>query len=425
MKAVLSNRIYLEADYLLQDKLDQTLTYSIPSPLKGKEPMIIKTMTRINKNIVSIPIGRTDLIPEGYEIVDKRVLVPLEFPKFKYDLRDSQQKVYEDVAENCIINASVSWGKTFTAIAIAAKLGQKTLVVTHNVGIRNQWVKEIEKTLGFTPGIIGSGKFNTSTPIVVGNTQTLFKNVQSINKDFGTLIIDEMHHTPSRTFSKVIDSSYARYKIGLSGTVKRKDGRHVVFRDYFGNIMYKPPKENYMKPVVHIIRTGIRFPGNPGMPWAVRINELVAKDEYRHLVSAVAASYAAKGHKVLLVSDRVHFLNMCQEFIGPTAMLVTGSTSEEERDQLEKRLKTNSVICGTQSIFSEGISINPLSCLILGTPVHNEPLLEQLIGRIVRVYPDKLTPVVVDLWLKGGIAERQAQARLGHYMKQGYNISYF
>ena len=38
----------------------------------------------------------------------------------------------------------------------------------------------------------------------------------------------------SPTFSKVIDSNYARYKIGLSGTIERKDGKHVVFRDYFG-----------------------------------------------------------------------------------------------------------------------------------------------------------------------------------------------
>ena len=39
----------------------------------------------------------------------------------------------------------------------------------------------------------------------------------------------------------------ARYKIGLTGTLTRKDGRHVVFRDYFGSNVLKPPKENFMK----------------------------------------------------------------------------------------------------------------------------------------------------------------------------------
>ena len=39
--------------------------------------------------------------------------------------------------------------------------------------------------------------------------------------------------------SRIIDKSCARYKIGLTGTLTRKDGRHVVFRDYFGDIVYK------------------------------------------------------------------------------------------------------------------------------------------------------------------------------------------
>ena len=52
-----------------------------------------------------------------------------------------------------------------------------------------------------------------------------------------------MHHVSSPTFSKIIDTNYARYKIGLSGTIERKDGKHVVFRDYFGHTVFKPPKD--------------------------------------------------------------------------------------------------------------------------------------------------------------------------------------
>ena len=57
-----------------------------------------------------------------------------------------------------------------------------------------------------------------------------------------------MHHVSSPTFNRIIDSNYCRYKIGLSGTIERKDGKHVVFRDYFGNKLFQPPKENYMTP---------------------------------------------------------------------------------------------------------------------------------------------------------------------------------
>ena len=80
------------------------------------------------------------------------------------------------------------------------------------------------------------------------------------------------------------------------------------------------------------------------------------------------------------------------------------------------------ILFGTQAIFSEGISLDDLSCLILGTPVNNEPLLTQLIGRVIRQKENKKDPVILDIHLKGNTARRQASNRMGYYMKQGYKI---
>ena len=88
----------------------------------------------------------------------------------------------------------------------------------------------------------------------------------------------------------------------------------------------------------------------------------------------------------------------------------------------EIREGKKNILFGTQAIFSEGISLNNLSCLILGTPINNEPLLTQLIGRVIRKEENKRDPVIVDIHLKGNTAKRQASTRMGHYMKQGYQI---
>ena len=109
---------------------------------------------------------------------------------------------------------------------------------------------------------------------MVGNTQTLYRNIDRIRKMFGTIILDEMHHVSSPTFSKIIDSSHARYKIGLSGTIERKDGKHVVFRDYFGSKLFQPPKENFMTPSIDIYRSEVRFMDGAIIPWANRVNNL-------------------------------------------------------------------------------------------------------------------------------------------------------
>ena len=424
MKAVVSNRIYMDIDPQAFNALDKALTYKIDSYRSDVAPTMIKNVRKIRNGLVSIPVGRFDLIPEGYEIKDKRVLLPVDFPKFKFDLRQSQQDVYDTIEDNAIINAFVSWGKTFTALAIAAKLGQKTLVVTHTVSLRTQWEKEIKKVFGMEPGIIGSGKYDISPPIVVGNIQTLYKLRGKIEKEFGTLIIDECHHIPANTFSKLVDASYARYKIGLSGTVQRKDGKHVIMPDYFGHTKFTPPKENYMEPTIEVIQTKIRFMDGAKIPWANRINDLVRQEEYGKLICFLAAAYRKQGHKVLLLSDRVYFLKRVKETLGEHCELITGEVPLAEREKKIERVQSGKVdiLLGTQSIFSEGISVNPLSCLILATPVSNTPLLTQLVGRVIREYPGKIDPVVVDINLKGKTAEKQAKLRLGHYLQQGYNI---
>ena len=369
MKAILSNRIYMEVSRELKEEINSELTYTIPSYNPVDPPQVIKNMQRINTNLISIPIGRTDLIPNDYEVVDKRVEIPVDLPEFKFDLRQSQKEVFDAIEDNGIINAWVSWGKTFTGLAIAGKLGQKTLVVTHTVPLRNQWAKEVEKVFGITPGIIGSGKFEIDAPIVVGNTQTLYRNLLTIRKAFGTVILDEMHHVSSPTFSRIIDSNYCRYKLGLSGTIERKDGKHVVFRDYFGQDVYKPPKENFMSPTVHILKSDVRFMDGNRTPWANRVTALANNEEYLHTVSMLAAAYAARGHKVLVVSDRVFFLKACAELTGEKAICITGEVSHEDREKYMSEIRSGKkdVLFGTQAIFSEGISLNNLSCLILGT----------------------------------------------------------
>ncbi len=105
------------------------------------------------------------------------------------------------------------------------------------------------------------------------------------------------------------------------------------------------------------------------------------------------------------------------------SVLVTGATEDREYQHKLMRDRERDILCGAISIYKEGISEDYLSCLILAAPINNDPLLEQLIGRIQRKYPNKLTPLVIDIVLKGATAKRQSAARAGHYMRNGYDIA--
>lgn len=256
-----------------------------------------------------------------------------------------------------------------------------------------------------------------------GNIQSLYRRIDDIKHLFGTVILDEMHHVSSPTFTRIIDEMPARYKIGLTGTLERKDGRHVVFRDYFGTQIHKPPKENYMTPTIDVIKSEVRFLDGSYTPWAERINHLANNEEYVNSVALIAAKYAAEGHKVLVVSDRVAFLKVCHRLVGENSVCITGDMDFEEREKTMNMIGEKDILFGTQSIFSEGISLDKLSCLVLATPINNEPLLTQLIGRVIRKKEGKCQPKVIDIHLKGKTASRQANARMGYYMKQGYDVN--
>lgn len=433
MKAIISNKIYMIVDSALHKKLEKELTYKIPSYSDPDQFVTIKNLKVINFNIaggqmlVAFPVGRTDLIPKDYVIEDKRAYNNIDdFPEFKFELRPSQKAIVDDLSDNCIINAKVGFGKTFSALAVASKLKQKTLVVVHTVALRSQWEKDVIRTLGIKPGVIGSGKFNIDSPIVVANIQTLVKYIPQISREFGLVVLDEMHHVSSPTFSKVVDAMFARYKVGLSGTIERKDQKHVVFKDYFSSKIYKPPKENTMTPKVDVIYSGVQFSDYSSASWAEKVNVLMESRLYQNLVVALANKYSSEGHKVLIVADRVEFLKECASTSKGVAELLIGALKEDERetiisDILEGR---SNELWATQSLASEGLSINPLSCLILATPLNNLPLLEQLIGRVIREFPDKLQPVIVDIKLEGNTVTRQFNNRLGHYMKENYEITF-
>ncbi len=405
----------------------KSLTYKFTKAIGGKHIAsveTVKTYKSLPKGILSLPQCRTDLIPEGFEIDDRRVLNPVPFPEPRFPLREAQVPVYEAITDNCFINALVGWGKTFTALHVAKKLGQKTLVITHTTNLRDQWIEEAENLFNCKVGVIGSGAYDVEDHfIVISNIQSLNKHITKIAKEFGTIILDEAHHCPATTFTETIDALYARYRIALSGTMIRKDGKHKLFQDYFGTQVFKPPQADTQTPIVKLIKTNITL--KPGATWVDKITELVNDKNYVKFVAAAALAQISKGHSVLIIADRVEFLKEVSEYVGETCVLVTGSSSKEERDLAKQQLLSREKMCvaGSRQIFSEGISINILSSVILAVPMSNDSLLEQIVGRIQRPMEGKMEPPeVLDMQFAGWADKKQNNDRLALYLKKGWEV---
>lgn len=429
-KAVISNRIYMDnPGPEWTKKVIAALTYKFTKNISGgKSPVVstetIKTYRLLPNGVISAPQARTDLIPEHYEIIDKRIKIDVPFPETRFPLREAQLPIYNSVSDTCFINALVGWGKTFTALHIAKKLQQKTLVITHTSALRDQWFEEIQTLYGIDPGVIGGGHFDTEDHfITVGNIQTLVKHKDALAKEYGTIILDEAHHCPASTFTNFIDTSYARYRIALSGTMIRKDGKHKLFRDFFGTEVHQPPQSDTLTPVVKLLKPGLIL--KPGATWVEKINQLTQDEDYIQFIAATALAQMSLGHQVLVIADRVEFLKRISEYVGEESVLVTGDTSFEERQTAKEQLLagTKKCVCGSRQIFSEGISINSLSCAILAVPMSNDSLLEQIVGRIQRQHPSKKSPPeVIDIQFSGWADKKQNNDRLALYLRKGWEV---
>ncbi len=428
-KALITNKIYLEGLTKTQyDLIVDTLTYKLPkafNPNANKYnrsiPVeVVRNYKLLPKGILAIPQPREDLIPAGFEVIDRRIDDPIEFPEPIYDLYDNQKVIYDQVDGNCIINAVPGWGKTFTGLHIAKKLGRKTLIIVHTLFLRDQWVDSIRNLLSIEPGIISSGKVNYDSPITVSNIQTLSKHLLKIHKEFGLVINDEAHHCPASTFTSTLSSFHAKYKIGLSATLQRKDHKQILFKDAFGSKVLVAKSENIMKPSVQIIESN--FYTDATLGWSDRVTKLCNDLNYRKFIADIAKVYKDKGHSLLILGDRTEFLYAVGELLGDEAIVITGQTKDREgivKDIMSGKYKYT---VASTKIFAEGISVNILSALILTGPINNDSLLEQIIGRIQRNFDGKLDPVIIDINFCGYADRAQNESRLGFYMRKGWDI---
>ena len=436
MKCIVSNRLWLPVDAKCTKAVMDECTHkielskyeaSLASQRGGLPFRIIKTYSRPTKDLLSFPVGKLTSMSDDLEIVDKRVNHEMpDFPEFTATLRPSQQEALDFSAENgsIIIRARPGWGKTFTACAIAAKHKRKTLVIVHTIALLNQWVTEVKKVLNTTPGVIGDSNYTIGEFITIGLIKSLHKNKMALQKEFGLLIFDEVHHLPADTFIQFIDSNYASIKIGMSGTLERTDKTHVIIYDYISAKYFIAPDENVMTPKVHIVRVPINFDAFEGA-YAAKVSRLNEDPVYVRILANLCLAYATKSHKVLCVMDRVASSRYLAELIGSRAICYTHRTDSNIKANAFKRMQDDAdILVGSKQIFSEGISEKYLSALVLGCSVKGPPL-EQLIGRIERLCEGKQTPIIVDIRLEGKTMSNAGSERDDYYDRKGYHIETF
>jgi superfamily II DNA or RNA helicase len=175
--------------------------------------------------------------------------------------------------ETGVLSATTAFGKTVLAAHLIAARGVNTLVLVHRQQLLEQWIERLSSFLGLPAksiGRLGGGHKKLTGNIDVALIQSLVRKgvVDDRVADYGHLIVDECHHLSAHSFELVARRAKARFVLGLSATVTRKDGHHPIIFMQCGPVRHRVDAKQQAdaRPFSHhvIVRpTGFRSSAEP------------------------------------------------------------------------------------------------------------------------------------------------------------------
>ncbi|MEB3289807.1 MAG: DEAD/DEAH box helicase family protein [Leptolyngbya sp.] len=130
-------------------------------------------------------------------------------------------------------------GKTYLAQLAMQATPRSTLITVPTLDLMHQWYAHLEAAFpDVEVGLLGGGS-KDRTPILVATYDSAAIHAESLGNQYALLICDECHHLPS-DFNRVIaEYAIAPYRLGLTATPDRADGRHEDLAHLLGPVVYE------------------------------------------------------------------------------------------------------------------------------------------------------------------------------------------
>ncbi len=130
-------------------------------------------------------------------------------------------------------------GKTLVAQLAIAATPRSTLILVPTIDLMHQWYAQLLTVFpGTEIGLLGGGSHDRS-PILISTYDSAAIQIESLGDLYGLLICDECHHLPTDFYRVVAEYSIAPYRLGLSATPERSDGKHQDLTQLLGKEVYR------------------------------------------------------------------------------------------------------------------------------------------------------------------------------------------
>ena len=337
-------------------------------------------------------------------------------------------------------------GKTQCGLEIIARLGVRTLWLTHTHDLLTQSMDRAKSCLNLPAGALGTitaGKVSIGTHITFATVQTLSKLDLSAYRDtWGCVIVDEAQHcagSPTRVsqFYKVVSSLACYHKYGLTATPKRADGLQASMFALLGPKIHEITREQVAQntcPIkVRAVETGYMpeydaiTQGDGTIDYNKLIDNMIEDDvRFGKIMSVINAIPHA--NPTIVLANRVKYLEDMRINYEKTGICLSGKgqskKAKEERKQALSALNNGEIDCifATYQLAAEGLDVPNLRYVVFATPEQNETTVIQAAGRVGRKAEGKDFGTVIDFLDDFGMYRGWYSKRLRYYKKIGAEI---
>lgn len=314
-------------------------------------------------------------------------------------LRDYQQECKEKIDNlNCgshLVQMATGLGKTCTFASLDRK-GERVLLLSH----RDELVHQPQKYYDCSFGVEQASERSHGEEVVSASVQSLVRRLDKFSPyDFGMIITDEAHHAAAKTYKTIYEYFKPRIHIGFTATPSRGD--NVRLDDVYEDIIFQRDlrwgiQNGYLTDIYCLradigydisdvaVRMGDYAPGE--------LSEAMNKDSLNDAIAEAYYKYA-KGATLIFAASVDCAKEIAKRIDG--AVAITAETKDRQSiiDRFTKREIPCLVNC---MIFTEGTDIPLVETVIIARPTSNSSLYTQMVGRGLRLHPDKDKLTLID-----------------------------
>ncbi|MCL6435600.1 MAG: DEAD/DEAH box helicase family protein [Leptolyngbyaceae cyanobacterium HOT.MB2.61] len=191
--------------------------------------------------VMALREAGTDLEDRAREFQEVELVPSLEMKPYPH--QQEALEAWKRAGRKGVVVLPTAAGKTYLAQLAMQVTQRSTLIVVPTLDLMHQWFAHL--VAAFPDGEVGllGGGSKDRAPILVATYDSAAINAETLGNRYALLVFDECHHLPS-DFNRVIaEYAIAPYRLGLTATPERTDGRHADLQILIGPEVYRKSAE--------------------------------------------------------------------------------------------------------------------------------------------------------------------------------------